>query len=127
MTAPSSPFHVACPACGAQPRRYCLGEPSRGGPYHQDRIIAWRELCGDASPVVDVTKLRRERDVAVRALLRVARGGDAPGYVARCALSALGVDADAVGAEPARAPLEMDDDLRARLARDSAALLDSTH
>lgn len=84
--------------------------------------------AADTRPAVDVTTLRRERDVAVAALRRVYTSGtlaDARHFAQRALLAMSG----ATLVETPRAPLEMDDALRAQLdraARDTADLHDPT-
>lgn len=152
MIAPASPFHVACPTCGAQPERFCTGVPPHAGPYHLDRRIAWRRATlaieADAQPAVDVGGLRRHLEIATLALDAIARSTTHPNArgLAEQALRAVhGRCESTLGTarcehaaghrgghvytvtRHAPVPLEMDDDLRARLARDSAALHDGTH
>lgn len=126
----ASPFAHACAACGAQPGRYCLPSPPRTGPYHAERRAAWLASLdttgtaapADAQPVVDVGELRR----AVAYLARQ------HAELVERVLAARSLADARIAAERARlalqpmppVPLEMDADLRARLARDSADLHD---
>ncbi len=152
MNAPASPHYVACPTCGAQPERYCLAVPPHAGPYHLDRLIAWRRaelgVPADAQPAVDVSELRRHLEVATLALDAIAGSkthGDARALAeqavravrGRCKATLGGARCEhAAGHRGGHvyttgrrtpAPLEADGDLLARLARDSAALVDGTH
>ncbi len=128
----TSPFGHECHACGAQPGRYCLPEPHRSGPYHQERRAAWLASLdttgtasppADATPAVDVTALRRALEQLARIhaelverVLAAPSLGDARLAAERARLALQPI--------PATPPLEMDADLRARLARDSADLHD---
>lgn len=139
-----TPFDIECEDCGAQPKRPCARVPAKVGPYHQGRKVACharRTAAGESSPVVDVTALRRERDMLRDQLAAVERGARslAIRYSALVEAASKSVDPSMRSAADAarrafqplpampRAPLEMDDDLRRALERDSAALHDGTH
>ena len=131
-----TPIDEACAGYGAQPGRYCLPQPFRAGPYHADRRAAWLASLdttgtaqpsapADARPVVDVGELRRAFELVTRQHAALVERVLAAPSLADARLAAERARL-ALQPMPVTPPLEMDADLRARLARDSAALHDTT-